>query len=61
MPDTTEYRAYTLDREGHIQRRFDLTAADEQMARKQATELADRQDVELWLGTQRIAKIDHKH
>jgi hypothetical protein len=61
MPDRTEYRAYTLDPAGHIQRPFDLTAADEQMARKQAIDLAEGQDVELWLGTQRIAKIAHKH
>jgi hypothetical protein len=61
MPDTTEYRAYTVDAEGHIQRRFDLTPDDEQMAREQAKHLADRHDVELWLGTKRIAKFTQKH
>ena len=61
MPDTLEYRAYTISADGHIQRRFDLTATDEQMARAQAKDLAGGYDVELWLGTTLIAKFTHKH
>ena len=26
MPDSVEYRAYTISADGHIQKRFDLTA-----------------------------------
>jgi hypothetical protein len=61
MPDSVEYRAYTISADGHIQKRFDLTATDEQAAREQAEGLLDGYEVELWLGTKRIAKFAHKH
>ena len=61
MPNSVEYRAYTISADGHIQKRFDLTATDEQAAREQAEGLLDGYEVELWLGTKRIAKFAHKH
>jgi hypothetical protein len=61
MPDTDEFRAYTIGDDGRIQKRFDLTATDEPVAREQAKRLVDGHDVELWLGTKRIATFTHKH
>ena len=61
MPETTEYRAYTIGADGHIQRCVDLTATDELMAREQAKGLVGGNDVELWLGTKCIAKFTQKH
>ena len=55
MPDTNEYRAYTIGRDGHIQARYDLTATDEPEARKQAEHLVDGHDVELWQGARKVA------
>ena len=56
-----EYRAYTIGADGHIQKRFDLTATDEPTAREQAEGLLDGHEVELWLGAKRIAKFTRKH
>ena len=61
MPDTKEYRAYTIGADGHIQGRFDLTATDEPEAREQAKRLVDAHDVELWQGAVRVARFARKH
>ncbi|MBR1156232.1 hypothetical protein [Bradyrhizobium sp. JYMT SZCCT0428] len=53
------YRAYLLDREGHIKHRVELICEDEDTARERAKLLADGNDVELWLGTRRIATFRH--
>ena len=54
------YRAYIIGRDGHIQKRFELTATDETTARKQAMRLVDGHDVELWQGSTRIETFSHK-
>ena len=56
-----EYRAYMIGPDGHIQERFDLPNTREAEAMEQAKSLADGHDVELWLGTEKIAKFTHKH
>jgi hypothetical protein len=50
-----EYRAYTIGPDGHILARADLIASDESEARKQAKQLVDDHDVELWQSDHRIA------
>jgi len=59
-PKLTEYRAYTIDKDGRIKGRFDLTAIDEPAARVQAKRLVDGHDVELWLGEKRLETFRHK-
>ncbi|MBR1237377.1 hypothetical protein JQ611_35725 [Bradyrhizobium sp. AUGA SZCCT0182] len=54
-----EYRAYVLDREGHIKQRVELGCETEGAARERAKLLVDGHDVELWLGTRRIATFRH--
>ncbi|MBN8991653.1 MAG: hypothetical protein J0H42_25730 [Rhizobiales bacterium] len=55
-----EYRAYMIDQDGNIQRRFDLICADEEDAENQAKQLVDGHDVELWRGDKRLAVFTHK-
>lgn len=54
-----EYRAYVLDRDGHITHRIDLICEGEEAAKGRAKQLVDGQDVELWQGNQRIALFRH--
>ncbi|MBR1251332.1 hypothetical protein JQ609_30985 [Bradyrhizobium sp. AUGA SZCCT0169] len=56
-----EYRAYINGSDGRIQKRFDLTAADEGTAWEQAKRLVDGHDVELWQGTVKVAKLTRQH
>ena len=55
MPESKEYRAYTIDKDGSIQARFDLSATDEQEVREQAKQLVDGHDVEIWQGGVKVA------
>ncbi|MBR1215593.1 hypothetical protein [Bradyrhizobium sp. JYMT SZCCT0180] len=52
-----EYRAYLIDRDGHIKRRVDLVCEAEEVAVGRAKLLVDGHDVELWLGTEKIANF----
>lgn len=45
-----EYRAYIVDKNGHVISRIDLICADEDAARERAKQLVDGQAVELWQG-----------
>jgi hypothetical protein len=54
-----EYRAYLLDRDGRIKHRVELTCEDEEAAKERAKLLVDGHDVELWLGTRRVATFRH--
>ncbi|MBR1152967.1 hypothetical protein [Bradyrhizobium sp. JYMT SZCCT0428] len=47
-----EYRAYLLDRDGHI-------LQDAEAAREQAKLLVGGHDVELWRGAEKIATFNH--
>ena len=60
MPESKEYRAYSIDRDGHIMARFDLLATDEATAREQASLLVDGHDIELWQGAVKVAKFNYK-
>lgn len=51
----SEYRAYLMGADGHIQSRVDLTCEDEEAAKEQAKQLADGHDVELWQRGRKIA------
>jgi len=53
-----EYHLYTLDEYGHIRGRKDLTLPNEQQAIAQAKQFVDGRAVELWSGTNLIARID---
>jgi hypothetical protein len=50
-----QYRAYILDRDGHITERVDLTCKDEENAEERARSLASGHDVELWQEDRRLA------
>ena len=56
-----DFRAYILDRDGHIERRVDLICADEEAARERASQLAQASDVELWQRDRRIAVFHVRH
>jgi len=43
-----QYRAYILDRDGHITSVLDLFCQDDHDARAQASQLADGHEAELW-------------
>jgi hypothetical protein len=43
-----EYRAYILDREGHIIRPVDLHCENDDKAKEKARQLVNGHDVELW-------------
>ena len=49
------YRAYHLDRTRRVIDQVDLSCADDQDAKEQATQLVDEYDVELWQGSRKIA------
>ena len=49
------YRAYLLDRHGHIFNRIDLSADDDDAAKEHAALLTDTHAVELWDCGRKIA------
>jgi hypothetical protein len=53
-----EFRAYLLDKEGHISGRVDLLCEDENTARERAEQLVDGCTVELWQGNRKIDRFD---
>jgi hypothetical protein len=56
------YCAYLIGRDGHIQHRIDLIAADDDAAKERANVLVDRcdSDIELWQFDRKIATFVHK-
>jgi hypothetical protein len=52
---TKGYRAYLIDPSGRILGRTDLASADEEAAAKEAKQLVDGHDVELWEMDRKIA------
>ena len=58
------YRAFVIGPDGHVIDRHDLTAADDEAARKRAqglSELAQGYDIELWDLDRKIATFQTKH
>ena len=52
------FRAYIIDREGHITSRIDLEVQDEAEARERAKLLVDGHAVELWEGATRLDRFE---
>jgi hypothetical protein len=57
MPD---YRVYIVGTDGNFHSSVRLDCADDLEAKKQAEQLADGHDVELWQRGRKIAKFSHK-
>jgi hypothetical protein len=53
-----EYHLYMFDQHGHIMGRKDLKLPDDQQAIAKAKQFVDGRAVELWSGTNLIARID---
>jgi hypothetical protein len=53
----TEYHAYIIGPDGHIQHRVDLFCVGDDAAKEQAKQLVDGHDVELWQLDRRIAEF----
>lgn len=56
-----QYRAYTLDKSGHIVAPHVAECADDAIAMEFATKLSkdNGRAVELWEGARRVARVDH--
>ena len=57
MPD---YRAYIIDSDGRFREAVQLDCPDDNEAVKQAEQLVDGHDVELWQRARKIARFDRK-
>ena len=55
-----EYRAYLLDSGGHVLKRVDLLCGDDGAAKKEAVQLVDGHDVELWSGDRLVIHLTSK-
>jgi hypothetical protein len=60
-PATTKlmpaYYIYTLDDNGHIERRIDAICSNDEQAKRRAEQLLDGHVLELWLGARKIAEF----
>ncbi len=54
------YRAYLIDRDGHIIHRVDIVCDNEADALARAELLVDGHDIELWDGARKIATFKHE-
>jgi hypothetical protein len=55
-----EYLAYMVGSDGHFHSSVPLECANDTEAMKQAEQLADGHDVELWQRDRKIARFDQK-
>jgi len=55
-----EYRVYIVDSDGHFHSSVPIECADDTEAMKQAEQLVDGHDVELWQRDRKIARFDQK-
>jgi hypothetical protein len=55
----TDYRAYILGPDGHVQNRVDIICDDEAEALRLAKQLVDGHDVELWQLDRKIEMLKH--
>ena len=51
------YRAFQLGHDGHVVGRIDLSCKDDDDARKQARQLLDHYDIEVWRLDRRVAVL----
>ena len=51
------YRLYLLDDTGHIVRAHPIPASDDEVARKQASQMAANESWELWFGTRIVDRF----
>jgi len=56
----THYRAYTLDKDGHIWKGVDLVLNDDEEAIEAVTQLVTGQDMELWERNRKVACFKRK-
>jgi hypothetical protein len=52
------YRAYFIGRDGHFIKAVDLVCEDDEAAKKQAQQMVEGFDVELWQQDRRIEKFE---
>jgi len=55
-----EYRAYIVDSDGHFKSSVPLVCPDDETAKKEAKQLVDGHDVELWQRVRKVATFEHK-
>jgi hypothetical protein len=55
-----EYRVYIVDSDDHFHSSVSLECADDTEAMKQAEQLVDGHDVELWQRDRKITRFDKK-
>lgn len=55
-----EYHAYLIGPDGHIAQRVDLICADDESAQTEAKQLVLDREVELWVGTRKVAILPHR-
>jgi hypothetical protein len=55
-----EYRAYTVDHDGHFNGIEPLACADDAEAIEKARQLVDGHDVELWCGERLVIRLKHE-
>jgi hypothetical protein len=55
-----EYRAYVIGRSGHFQKSIPLVCASDDAAKKEAEQLVDGHDIELWQRERKIARFERK-
>jgi hypothetical protein len=55
-----EYRIYTIGSDGHFFNSTPLECADDTEAMRQAKQLVNGFDVELWQRDRKIARFEHK-
>jgi hypothetical protein len=51
------YRAYVLNKDGHVALRHDLVATNDDAALLEAMRFTNRGDVEIWDGDRLVARI----
>ena len=54
-----DYRAYILDRDGHIVRSVEFHCENEDAAKERARQLVDGHDVELWQRERKVSTFLH--
>ncbi len=60
MTSPAEYRAFLLDSEDHIVRRYDFDADNHDAALKHAKQYVDGHDVEVWQRSYIVGRLKHK-
>jgi hypothetical protein len=56
----TDYYAYIIGDEGHIESRVNIICDDDEDAKRCAKRLVDGHDVELWQESRKVASFPHK-